>query len=241
MEASPRSPLRLLVNPETGETTHTCPSCDVKDQAIERLTRSYEGTIRNLREQLDERKASEADFDPMVIEVVEDWCRKAEVSGWWRNAHVTEPRLEATRAAVNRKLAPGYLMTVNTGAFASADSQKRNRSFQRAWLEPATIYGKFVDAHYQTGIDPSNERVRKLFEVPKVLVERWEFIVEPLAFVCDHCGHIAADHDKPSIANEFAIDPVCLVHGCDCPGFDDTFFRADQWMAARAPKPRFRS
>jgi hypothetical protein len=218
-----------------GEVQDVCEHCLTKDAAIERLTRSYEGTIQRLKQELDDRRDDQADLDPQVLAVVEDWCRHADASGWWtQHPRPTTPRLDAARQAMNRGNPPGYLMLANAGGFIEAATERKNPRFKRAYLEPATLYGKFIDSHAQTALDPENERVRALLAAPKPLLDRWPVVLS-LADPCDHCGHIRLDHDKPSLANDFTDAGACLVHGCgECPGFDDFWFQSERWMARHA-------
>jgi hypothetical protein len=238
MEAAKVPHLRVV--DAHGEVQDVCEHCVAKDQAIERLTRSYEGSLNNLRQQLDDKRDDDKRWDWIVLEVTEDWCTRAAESGWWTHTpKPTEPRLADVRAALNRGLTGSYLILVNKGAFMSAATERGNPRFKRAWLEPATIYGKFIDAHYQTAIDPENKRVRAPFDVPKVLVDRW-VVVERLAWPCDHCGHPLLEHDKASIANDM-VEGECLVHGCHCTEFDDLDYRTERWKAEQDAKARRRS
>jgi hypothetical protein len=239
MEASPKPHLRV-VDGITGEVHEdVCEECLAKDRRFSRLQRSYEGTIQRLRAELDEKRDQDKQYDPLVVRVVEDWCRKAQASGVWKSLpKVTDPRVDATRTAMNKGHDAAYLLNVNTGAFIAVST---DRQIKPQWLEPTAIYGRFIDAHFQTALSPSNQKLRRLLEAPAALLDRW-MAIEPMVDPCDHCGHLRLDHDKPSIANDFSDAGACLVHGCaDCPGFDDFDLKGQRWLEARAPKPRFRS
>jgi hypothetical protein len=237
MEASPHNHDARVIDIRTGEVIG-CEECSTKDQAIARLTRSYEGTIQRLKAELDDKRDEDKLADPLIVGVVEDWCSKAEASGVWKSRpKVTEPRVDATRAAFNKGHTAGYLQVVNSGAFVAVAT---DRQIKPQWLEPAAIYGRFIDAHFQTGLSPSNKKLRTLLEAPQALLDRW-VVVEPLADPCDHCGHIRLDHDKPSIANDFSMSGQCLVHGCaGCPGFDDLDFLTEKWAALAVRATRFK-
>lgn len=228
-----------VIDLQTGEVIgDVCEHCATKDQAIERLTRSYEGSLNALRQQLEDRNADDKAWDPIVLEVAEDWCARAYESGWWTHKpKPTEPRLADVRAALNRGHTGMYLVAVNKGAFISASTERGNPRFKRAWLEPATIYGKFIDAHFQTAIDPEAHRVRAPFDIPKVLVDHWP-VVQALGNVCDNCGHAALFHRQPVFG---LYSEGCGVNGCSCVGFDDQDWRLEQWKREHDRKARGRT
>lgn len=219
-----------------GEATEVCSHCAAKDQAIERLTRSYEGTIQRLKMELDDKKEQQAHQDPQVLAVVEDWCRRVHDAGIWsRLPKPTVPRLDATRTAMNKGHDPGYLLMVNIGAVIGAVSdRKQHRLIKPQFLEPATIYGKYIDAHFEVAVDPERKWVRAALEVPSALRERWQQVID-LADRCDHCDHIRLDHDRPSLVPTTGHDwGECRVHGCHCTQYDDFWFQSERWMDRNA-------
>jgi hypothetical protein len=233
--------LQLVVdgNGEIQSSSEQCQSCEVKDQTIERLTRSYEGTIRSLREQLDEKRREAEELDPVIHEVVEHWCRQAFASGLWTQMPTpTGPRCDATRVALNKGCTPGYLRMVNSGAFMAAVARGRNdKPIPRMWLEPGCIYrdagGKAPgrEHHYMYAADPKNERLRRFIDLPVALRERWVEVVEQ-GDLCD-CGHMRFDHHKQGDGTW-----TCGVHGCDdCTDFSD-FYSYDARVSAEIERLR---
>jgi hypothetical protein len=206
------SPPKLyLVDSSTGEAVERCEHCETKDDAIERLTRSFKGTINKLEQEKraleDELREQTLEVDAGAYAVIEDWCTKAHAHGWWTRRPIpTEPRLKAAERAL-KKHNVAYLCMVHTGAFLAA-----NRRNPRAWMEPMTLYGHYIDTHYQNAIDPENRKVRLLTQTPPRLFHRWFEVVE-LADVCE-CGHWRLDHGKTGDG-----EWPCAVHGCTCDCF----------------------
>lgn len=241
MEASSHSHDNArVIDIRTGELVG-CQECATKDQAIARLTRSYEGTIRSLKDLLDDK----AKQDPRAAEILslgETWCELAvDTKFWKRRPAWTEntARWKSTAAAMNRGHDPAYLRMVILGAYKKAvearkayQQRRTGRKFERGWLEPKTIFGDWIHSHYEYEMDPPDPRAVAAFSAPKVLFDRWLEVVHQ-ADKCD-CGHIRFDHEKEGVLfEEFFYDSPCLVHGCTCLGFDDFFVKQGQWEGER--------
>jgi hypothetical protein len=231
---SARPNLHLIVD-HNGETTERCQGCIDKEAAIERLTNSYEGTIRDLRNQL---RAHEPDMeiDQQVQGVLDFWADRVLEARWWTRRPRFEPgdpQWKATAAALHKKLDPPYLRLAVVGALLEADeARKQGRKFRRHWLKPEMIFriGR-VDTHYENAGDPRFEWVRAAREVPVPLRGRWAHVVSQ-ADVCGNCDHLRFDHDRPRPL-EGVFDPPCAVHGCDCCAFDESDVEAWRFLAGR--------
>lgn len=222
----PETVRHLFAVDAQGEVDHHCDSCLTKDQTIERLTRSYEGTIRAKNKEIAELTQEDPQADLTVIAIVDDWCDRALRSGWWsRKPSASKPRIEATQKALKTH-APAYLFMVHQGAFWRAQKRAGDPTFSRAWLEPMTIYGKFIDSHFETAMDPENEKVRKLIDTPARLLTRWEQVLT-MSDECE-CGHWRLDHGK-----SWNGTWPCGVHGCWCPDFDDFHIQVEEWRRER--------
>ena len=219
MNARPN--LHLVVD-ANGEASERCSGCVDKEAAIERLTNSYEGTIRDLRAQL---RAHEPDMqtDQQVQGVLDFWADRVLEARWWTlrpRFEPGDPQWKATAAALNKKLDPPYLRTAVVGALLEADeARKHGRGFRRHWLKPEMVFriGR-VDTHYENALDPRFRWVRLAREVPEALRARW-WEVETEADMC-RCGHIRFDHDRPRPLED-VFDPPCAKHGCWCTEFDE--------------------
>ena len=109
-------PLRVLTFDENGEVlrdteTPLCPGCmekakrlDDQERAIERLTRSYEGTVANQKRQIEE--LMEQTVVPGDVQKVFDyWAQVVTDCGWWSRP----PKLsDGRRKAIQKRLKEGY-------------------------------------------------------------------------------------------------------------------------------------
>jgi hypothetical protein len=240
MEAAKVPHLRVIDS--HGEVTEVCEHCVAKDQAIERLTRSYEGTVQRLRQELENEQGQEPQARD-VEAVLERWADLATTTGWWTRRPMFKPgdgRWKATRAALNKKFPRSYLLMVVEGAFLHGEQERRKKknggrsSFKRQYLEPMTIFGDWMHTYYENATDtpPDLHRVKAAYEAPTVLWDRWPEVLD-LARPCD-CGHLCLDHQKPALTvDDHLTFGECLVHGCHCVGFEFDWFRDERvarWM-----------
>lgn len=249
MEATPHL---HLVDTATGEVTETCEHCLTKDRAIERLTRSYEGTLQGLRQQVeglqDDRDAS-FPFDEAADVVMRRWHELAIASRWFKQppaTGATSTRWRDTKRALRGTKAKSGdwdwpprsvadLLVATRGAFIRAEEQRRDRGFKRDYIDPCTAFFSNFDRNFEAASDPSPRQgsIALVFAAPAALRDRWAEVLD-LADVCDRCDHIRMDHQKPSLQGDGMSWGGCLVHGCHCGEYDDFWFQSERWLRQRA-------
>jgi uncharacterized phage protein (TIGR02220 family) len=135
-----------LVDTRTGEAHDQCEGCMARDAAIERLTRSYEGTIRNLKSELEQELGVEPEADA-VRRVLNLWADAMLDCRWYSRRpkfRAGDDRWKPVRKRLREGYSEEYLgVVVEAVRFADADRVKRQ------WLEPKTLFGAHMESRYE--------------------------------------------------------------------------------------------
>jgi hypothetical protein len=251
MEASPHNHEARVIDIRTGEVIG-CEECSTKDQAIARLTRSYEGTIQRLRQDLEvaqDTREGDFPFDEATEVVMRHWQQLATDSRWfskppkcgptstrWRDTNKALRGVKARNGSWDwppRVVAD--LLSVSTGAFIRAEEQRNDPRFKRDYLDPCTAFFVNFDRNWEAATDPApsrQTRARMAFEAPAVLREHWTLVLN-LADECE-CGHPRLLHQREWLGMDDRLQSGgCHVHGCHCEVFDDDDVKARAWWDAR--------
>jgi hypothetical protein len=218
--SEPASNVVHLVRADTGEAESVCPDCLTKDQEKTRLTRSYEGTIRSLKAELEAVRGDGIE-NAEVREVFEHWANTVVNCGFWtQQPKLTTGRSEPIQKRLSQGYTVDYLVTV-------VDSVRLSKpGIRQAWVDLPTLLSEpskdgkrwGMEARYEDVVARTNGRKVRLPDAA------WKLLADPaLPYLCEECscGHLRLDHSKPDPARDDA-DP-CLVHGCYCDEFDESW------------------
>ena len=186
-------PHLAVVNTDTGELGESlCADCLTKDATITRLTHSYEGTIRNLKQEL---KRVTPD-DENVRMVLDYWADRAVELGWWSRRPLFEPgdeRWQPVRGRLRTRTVDESYLAIE-GAFSQSKHQTK-----RAYVDATSIFrnNKNFEQHLERAVDVDMENVRVRRQLPPELAKLDEDRLAALARRCD-CSHLLMEHYAPS-------------------------------------------
>ena len=174
-------PHLAVVNTDTGELGDAlCPECLQKDAAITRLTRSYEGTIRNLKQEIGRITPD----DENVRMVLDYWADRAVELGWWSRRPLFEPgdeRWQPVRGRLRTRTVDESYLAIE-GAFSQSKHQTK-----RAYVDATSIFrnNKNFEQHLERAVDVDMENVRVRRQLPPELAGMDEERLAALSRRCD--------------------------------------------------------
>lgn len=195
-----QQPLRVLTFDDQGEVVRDqqqpqCLGCleraerlEQAELAIERLTRSYEGTIANLKRELEQHLEEDVALGD-VQRVFDYWADVVQDCGWWSRP----PKLSTARkAAIQKRLSEGYTVeylwvVVDSVRLARLDDDRMKQAYLdipallaeptrdgRRWGMEAVYENTFEVLYAKCRRALPESEVNFLLEKLFMMRERWE-------------------------------------------------------------------